>query len=160
MTATWSQSYLLFGERLAISAVITAAPVLTLLFLLSVLRKPACLAGGTGLAVTFVLAVAEYSMPVGMSLNGATSGIAFSLFPISWIVFWGVMLYPITVETAKFEIISAHARRCGTPVGGRMRRVSWAVALPQQVSRRSTREPRIIRERGDASLAPDKLASM
>jgi hypothetical protein len=91
MTATWSQNYLLFGERLAISAVITAAPVLTLLFLLSVLRKPARLAGVTGLAVTFILpvALAEYSMPVGMSLNGAPSGIAFSLFPLSWIVFCG-----------------------------------------------------------------------
>ena len=105
MTATWSQNYFLFGQGLTISAMIAAAPIFTLLLLLGVLRKPAWMAGVTGLAVTFIVAIAGYGMPVGMSFNAATYGIAFGLFPISWIVFWAIVLYLITLETAKFEII-------------------------------------------------------
>ena len=32
-------------------------------------------------------------------------GAAFGLLPIGWIVFWAVVLYRITLETGKFEII-------------------------------------------------------
>jgi len=101
----WSQNYLLFGQGLAISAMIAAAPIFTLLLLLGVLRKPAWMAGLVGLAVTFVLAIAGYGMPLRMSLSAATYGAAFGLFPISWIVFWAIVLYRVTLETAKFEII-------------------------------------------------------
>src|SRR4029079_19399373 len=34
-------------------------------------------------------------------LNGA----AFGIFPITWIVFWAVTLYRITVDTGRFEVI-------------------------------------------------------
>ena len=105
MTATWSQNYFLFGQGLALSALIAAAPIFTLLFLLGVLRKPAWIAGLTGLVVTFVVAIAGYGMPVGMSISAATHGMAFGLFPISWIVLWAIVLYRVTLETAKFEII-------------------------------------------------------
>ena len=101
----WSQTYLLFGQGLVISALIAAVPIFTLLFLLGVLRKPAWVAGLIGLAVTFVLAIGGYGMPIGMSLSAATYGAAFGLFPISWIVFWAIVLYRVTLETAKFEII-------------------------------------------------------
>lgn len=103
--SVWNQSYLLFGQGVEISAVIAAIPVFTLLCMLGVLRKPAWLAGLTGLAVTFLLAVIGYGMPVGMAASAAAYGAAFGLFPISWIVFWAIVLYRITVETGKFEII-------------------------------------------------------
>lgn len=101
----WNQSYLLFGQGLVVSALIAAAPVFTLLFLLGVLRKPAWIAAVSGLAVTFLLAIAGYGMPTGMSASAAAYGGAFGLFPISWIVFWAIALYRVTLETGKFEII-------------------------------------------------------
>ncbi len=61
---TWSQTYLLFGKGLAFSAFLAATPIFTLLILLGVLRKPAWLAGLSGLAVTFVLAVWAYTCPL------------------------------------------------------------------------------------------------
>jgi L-lactate transport len=101
----WSQSYLLFGQNLAISALIAAVPIFVLLLLLAVLRKPAWVAGLSGLAATFVVAIVGYRMPVITAASAALHGAAFGLFPISWIVFWAIALFRVTVETGKFDII-------------------------------------------------------
>ena len=101
----WSQTYFLFGNNLAISALIAAVPIFTLLLLLGVLRKPAWIAGFAGLAISLVLAVAGYHMPLSLALSSAAHGAAFGLFPISWIVFWAIALFRLTVDTGKFEII-------------------------------------------------------
>jgi lactate permease len=102
---SWNQTYFLFGQGLGFSAILAALPVLTLLFLLGVLRKPAWTAGLAGLAVTMVLAVGAYRMPPVVAISAAANGAAFGLFPISWIVFWAIALFRVTVETGQFEII-------------------------------------------------------
>src|SRR5271155_5466314 len=102
---TWSQTYLLFGRGLGFSALLAATPIFTLLILLGVLRKPAWLAGLSGLAVTFVLAIGAYHMPAVTAVSAALHGAAFGLFPISWIVFWAIALFRVTEVTGKFEII-------------------------------------------------------
>ena len=52
MSQVWSQSYTLFGSGLAFSAVIASLPILILLFLLGVLRKPAWIASLFGIFPT------------------------------------------------------------------------------------------------------------
>ena len=69
------------------------------------LRKPAWVAGIASLAVAFVLAIAGYGMPAKAAVSAAAYGGAFGLFPISWIIFWAIALFRVTVETGKFEII-------------------------------------------------------
>ena len=93
----WSQTYYLFGNNLGLSALIAAVPIFTLLFLLGILRKPAWIAGLAGLAISLVLAVAGYHMPLPLALSSAAHGAAFGLFPISWIVFWAIALFRLTV---------------------------------------------------------------
>lgn len=100
----WDQKYLLF-ESLVLSAILAAAPIFTLVLILGVMRKAAWIAGLSGLAVTFVLAIAAYRMPVLPAVSAAANGAAFGLFPISWIVLWAITLYRVTVETGKFEMI-------------------------------------------------------
>jgi L-lactate transport len=107
MNPAWSQSYTLFGRGLAFSAVIASLPILTLLFLLGVRRKPAWFAALCSLAVALVIALFVYRLPTPLTLSAAADGAAFGLFPISWIVFASITLYRITVETGKFEIIKA-----------------------------------------------------
>ena len=102
---TWSQEYLLFGQGLTVSALIAAIPIFTLLYLLGVRRNAAWIAGLAGLGVTFLLACFCYRMPVVPALSAIANGAAFGLFPISWIVFWAIVLYRVTVDTGKFEII-------------------------------------------------------
>ncbi len=107
MSPVWSQSYALFGRGLAFSALVASLPILTLLFLLGVLRKPAWLAALSALLVAFVVALFAYGFPPVLTFSSAANGAAFGLFPISWIVFWAITLYRITVETGKFEIIKS-----------------------------------------------------
>jgi L-lactate transport len=102
---TWNQTYLLFGHGLVFSSVLASLPVLTLLLLLGVLRKPAWMAAPIGLIVALLLATFAYGMPVSVALSAAAYGAAFGLFPIMWIIFWAIVLYRVTVETGQFEII-------------------------------------------------------
>lgn len=101
----WRQEYLLWGMSLPVSALVAGLPIFTLLLLLGVLRKPAYIAALSGLGVTVLLALFGYQMPPSAALGAVTYGTAFGLFPISWIVFWAIVLYRITVDTGKFEII-------------------------------------------------------
>jgi L-lactate transport len=107
MSPAWSQSYTLFGRGLAFSSVIACLPILILLFLLGVRRKPAWIAALSALAVALVVALFAYKLPLTLTVSSGTYGAAFGLFPISWIVFWAITLYRVTVETGKFEIIKS-----------------------------------------------------
>ena len=102
----WQQTYDPIGNHnLALSALVAALPLFVLLFLIGVLRRPAWVAALSGLAAAVAVALGAYGMPVGMMLSSVGYGAAFGLFPIGWIVFWAIMLYRITVDTGKFEII-------------------------------------------------------
>ena len=107
MSPVWSQSYTLFGRGLAFSAVIASLPILILLFLLGVRRKPAWFASLFALLVALVIALFAYKLPPPLTLSAAGYGAAFGLFPISWIVFWAITLYRVTVDMGKFEIIKS-----------------------------------------------------
>jgi L-lactate transport len=101
----WQQTYTPIGNSLALSALFAAAPIFTLLLLLGVLRKPAWMASLAGLAAAVIVAAGVYGMPIGLLAGAVTYGAAFGLFPIGWIVFSAILLYRITLESGKFEIL-------------------------------------------------------
>ncbi|HUK42597.1 MAG TPA: L-lactate permease, partial [Candidatus Acidoferrales bacterium] len=101
----WQQNYAPLHGSLALSAIVAALPIFTLLFLLGVRRRPSWVAGLWGLATTALVAFFLYGMPLGNLLSSIAYGAAFGLFPIGWIVIWAVFLYRLTVETGKFELI-------------------------------------------------------
>src|ERR1017187_3243005 len=105
MNEVWPQPYSLFGRGLAVAALIAIIPTLLLLYLLAIKRKPSWIAALAGLAATLVLGIACYGMSFRHRVSSAAYGACFGLFPISWIVFWALILYEITVATGKFEII-------------------------------------------------------
>ena len=100
----WQQNYTPLSS-LGLSALAAALPILTLLFLLGIKRKPAWIAALFGLATTILVALFVYRMPAANVIGATTYGAAFGLFPIGWIVIWAVFLYRLTVETGKFEYI-------------------------------------------------------
>jgi lactate permease len=93
------------GGSLGLSALCALLPLLTLFVLLGVLRMKAWQAGLIGLAVSIVVAVAAFGMPVGQALLGATEGAAFGFFPIMWIVINAIWVYNLTVETGHFDVL-------------------------------------------------------
>lgn len=105
MTSAWPQSYYLFGQGLGFSSLLAILPTFLLLFLLAVKRKASWIAALSGLAATIVLAIGAYGMSLRHTFSSAAYGAAFGLFPISWVIFWALVLYQITVRTAKFEVI-------------------------------------------------------
>src|SRR5580700_8132834 len=100
----WLQSYLPLGG-LGPSALLAAVPVVLMLYLLGVARKPAWVAGLSGCGVALVIALAAYHMPVNLAVDSMIYGAAYGLLPIGWIVFTALLLYRLAVETGKFEII-------------------------------------------------------
>jgi L-lactate transport len=107
MSPVWSQSYALFGRGLTFSAAIASLPILPLLFLLGIWRKPAWFASLFALLAALLVALFAYKLPLSLTFSSAAYGASFGLFPICWIVFWAIALYQVTVETGKFEIIKA-----------------------------------------------------
>jgi len=105
MGEIWQQRYVLVGDSLGWSAALAIIPTLLLLYLLAVKRKPSWIAALSGLGAALVLALVGYRMSPVPAVSSALNGACFGLFPISWIVFWALVLYEISVVTGKFEII-------------------------------------------------------
>ena len=101
----WQQNYTPHGSGILFSAGIAAIPIFVLLLLLAVARKPAWFSSLAGLVAALAVAIGWYGMPSTLALSSAANGAAFGLFPIGWIVFWAILLYRLTVESGKFEII-------------------------------------------------------
>jgi lactate permease len=101
----WQQNYLFAGGSLGLSALIASAPVLVLFYLLGVKRRPTWISGLSALGVALGVALLAIGMPVTQAVAAAVYGAAFGLFPIAWIMFSSILLYRITLDTGKFEII-------------------------------------------------------
>ena len=93
------------GDSLALTSIFAALPLLTLFVLLGVLRMRAWMAALISLAVSVVVAVVVYSMPVVQTLAAGTEGAAFGFFPILWIVINAIWVYNMTVVTGHFDVL-------------------------------------------------------
>ena len=101
----WPQQYTFAGGSLALSTAIAALPILALLLAIGVFHVSAWKASLIGLVTAFAVAVAGYRMPVPLALSASAYGGAFGAFPIFWIVYWAIVLYRLTVETGKLEVL-------------------------------------------------------
>src|SRR5438876_11843311 len=101
----WQQNYTPIGTSLVLSALVAAVPIFVLLFLIGIRRKPAWIASLAGLGTTIALALLVYRMPVSMLFASITYGAAFGLFPIGWVVFSAILLYRVTLESGRFDIL-------------------------------------------------------
>lgn len=101
----WRQHYTPIAGNLRLSALAAAIPVFALLYLLGWKRKPAWVASLSGLAAAVFVALAVYQMHGPQLIGAITYGAAFGLFPIGWVVFAAILLYNVTVETGKFQIV-------------------------------------------------------
>jgi lactate permease len=101
----WRQNYVPVVGSLAASTVAAALPVFVLLYLLGVRRRAAWISSLAALGAAALVALAVYRMPVALMALATAYGAAFGIFPIGWIVFSALLLYRVTVESGKFEIL-------------------------------------------------------
>ena len=92
---------------LGLSFVVAILPILTVLVMLGVLRRPAWQASLAGLIVGLVIAVGVWSLPVGLALDSVFNGIVLALWPVMWIVVNALLLYNIAVRSGRFESFRA-----------------------------------------------------
>src|ERR1035438_7495454 len=101
----WQQNYTPVASSLPRSALVAAVPIFALLTLLGVMRKPAWMASLVGLGTAALVAAGVYGMPLGRLFAAATYGAAFGLLPIGYVVFAAILLYRVTLESGKFELL-------------------------------------------------------
>ncbi len=100
----WIQQYDPCGN-IYVSAFLAALPIFVLLGLLALLHVQAHWAALAGLAVSMIVAIGLYHMPVALAFAAAFNGAAYGLFPIGWIVLAAIFVYDISVSTGQFEVL-------------------------------------------------------
>ncbi|GAC1307396.1 MAG: lactate permease LctP family transporter [Vulcanimicrobiaceae bacterium] len=91
------------GGSLLASFLVAIVPIVVVLVLLGVFRRPAWQASLAGLIAAFVIAVGPWHFPVSLALASVANGATFALWPIMWIVFNALLLYNIAVAAGRFD---------------------------------------------------------
>jgi lactate permease len=101
---TWLQHYnpLVYWP---VSTLVSSFPVLTLFFVLIVLKKRVWISALSGMAMAIVLALAVFGMPIPMVVSSCLLGFVFGFLRIAWIIIASIFLYNISVETGQFQVM-------------------------------------------------------
>jgi lactate permease len=92
---------------LPLSFLVATLPVVVVLVLLGVVRRPAWQASLAGLVVGLVIAIAVWALPAPLAINSIANGVVFALWPVMWIVLNALLLYNIAVESRRFDAFRA-----------------------------------------------------
>jgi lactate permease len=101
----WQQDYTPVAQSIGWSALFASLPMLVLLFLLAIRRKPAWISAIVSLITAVLMVWLVYRMPPLRIFSATLYGMAFGLLPIGWITFNAIFLYRLTLETGQFEVI-------------------------------------------------------
>lgn len=105
MAELFHQVYNPVGGSVLLSALVASVPPLLLALLLAVLRVAPWRAAVSAAVTAAALAWLVWGMPLPLTLAAATHGMAFGLWPISWIVVSAVFFYNLSVESGDFDVI-------------------------------------------------------
>jgi lactate permease len=95
------------GDSLALSFLVAILPILTVLILLGVVRRPAWQAALAGLIVGLIVAIAVWGLPTPIAFAAASNGAVFALWPVMWIVITALFVYNIAVSSGRFDAFRA-----------------------------------------------------
>ena len=95
------------GDSLALSFAAATLPVVVVLIMLGVLRRPAWEAAGLGLIVGLLLAIYAWKVPVNLAVDSVLNGAVFALWPVMWIVVNALLLYNVAVKSGRFDAFRA-----------------------------------------------------
>lgn len=100
----WNQNYdpLHFWPA---STFVSALPVLTLFFVLLILKKRVWVSALCGMIMAILLAALVFQMPVSLIANASVAGVVFGLLRIAWIIVASIFLYHVAVETGQFQVM-------------------------------------------------------
>src|SRR6266700_5246453 len=108
---TFQQAYQPVGDNLLLAALVAGLPLSVLFVMLAVLRLPAWICAIAAMLTAAVLGWLVWGMPLGITVGAATEGMAFGLWPISWIVLNAIFFHNLTVASGDFEAIKQSLTR-------------------------------------------------
>jgi lactate permease len=95
------------GDNLGLSFLVAILPIVTVLVLLGLLKRPAWQAALSGLIGALVIGVVIWQMPAGTAFAAAFNGAVFALWPVMWIVINALWVYNIAVASGRFDAFRA-----------------------------------------------------
>src|SRR5881275_2915144 len=114
MLLVFNQGYTPVGGSILLSAIVAGVPLYVLFVMLALLRLPAWICAVAAMLTAFVLGWLVWGMDFGISVGAATEGMAFGLWPISWIVLNAVFFHNLTVASGDFDVIKRSLARMTT----------------------------------------------
>jgi lactate permease len=106
----WNQVYNPFSNE-ALSTLVAAIPVVTLLALIASGKVKAHIAAVIALAVAIFIAVEAFTMPSGMAIRAGILGLVTGFFPIGWIVLNVIFPVPAHGRERRVRHLAADDRR-------------------------------------------------
>jgi lactate permease len=91
------------ADNLLYSFLAASVPLVVVLVMLGVLRRPSWQAAIAGLVSGLIMAITVWKLPPALAANAAAAGGAFALWPVMWIVFNALVLYNITLKSGRFD---------------------------------------------------------
>ena len=91
------------AESLGLSFLVASTPIVVVLVLLGVVRRPAWQAALAGLITALAIAVLVWKLPLGLALDSAAAGATYGLWPVMWVVFNALVVYNIAVASGHFD---------------------------------------------------------
>jgi lactate permease len=88
-----------------LSTFFAALPVVVLFYLLVMRGWLAPWAAVAATAAALLVAVAVYRMPPAPAFMAFVNGAGFGLLPVGWTIFNAMLLYNVTVQTGKFDVV-------------------------------------------------------
>src|SRR5207302_1977170 len=111
---TFHQTYEPVLGSIFLSALVAGLPLYALFITLAVLRLPAWICAITAMLTAALLGWIVWGMPFTVTIGSATEGMAFGLWPISWIVLNAVFFHNLTVAGGRFDVIRRALSRLTT----------------------------------------------
>ncbi|MFN7947642.1 MAG: lactate permease LctP family transporter [Blastocatellia bacterium] len=101
---TWPQNYDPLHSQI-LSTLVSALPVLTLFFVLVVLKKRVWVSALCGLLMAVLVALAVFRMPALLVAAAGVHGFIFGMIRIAWIIVASIFLYNVACETGQFQVM-------------------------------------------------------
>jgi L-lactate permease len=111
LTDLFHQAYDPVAGSVLLSALVASLPPVLLAVLLAVLRVAPWRAAIAGAGSACLLAWLVWGMPLPLTIAAASHGMAYGLWPISWVVVTAVFFYNLSVESGDFDVIRRSLER-------------------------------------------------